>query len=148
MLQNVAIRMTNTIRLTSQNYTHWLGKAEKNEIYIAVNFNWLILPLVSICLALLLLMLVMRASNMHSIPTFMGNSLDAMAVLEPALSRTVRMDREQAEKTMARLEKDKLGLWYLQEYPHHLDDTEKRWDSINIRRNRTQNWSTRDRSRC
>lgn len=75
------------LRVTSDEKTTTPGVAETPKIYIAVEFRWLIVPIISVILALLFLLATMSESARRGIPAW------RMSQIKPLLS----LDQSAAE---------------------------------------------------
>lgn len=74
-----------SLRTTSTAPASQTGAASTMEIYFQVTWPWLIVPILSILLTLLLLVLTIRRSRRHNIPPWKSSQLAALQALNPGI---------------------------------------------------------------
>ena len=82
-LLNTADLFCDRMRTTSDTNDPVLGRATYSEAYIAINFRWLIVPIVSVLLALLLLVAVVISSRRAGLPAWKDSQTRALLAIEP-----------------------------------------------------------------
>lgn len=83
LLTNLETSMSNALRTTSNNQSNVFGIANYDEIYISVNFRWLILPMLSIALSLIFLVAVALVTRRREVPLWKDGLGKALCALEP-----------------------------------------------------------------
>ena len=114
----------NRIRDTSDDPIHVKGEAWKTEIFITVEYYWLILPVVNVSLALMFLLAVMYQSHRHSIPVWKSSQSKMLTVLEPGAKHEIYSHSHQSSDVQVKLSPIKDGTWLLQ---HHREMSFRRW---------------------
>ncbi|KAL9105116.1 MAG: hypothetical protein Q9163_000034 [Psora crenata] len=82
MLDNLAIGMTNALRTTSDLNSTTAGFAQAPQVHIAVQFRWLIVPIASVILSLILLSAVIFETARSGVPAWKMSSIGALLSLD------------------------------------------------------------------
>ncbi|KAL8716979.1 MAG: hypothetical protein Q9225_005740 [Loekoesia sp. 1 TL-2023] len=82
MLNNLTTSMTNALRTTSDNPSTAPGIAETPEVHIAVEFRWLIVPIASVILSLILLSAVIFETPRSGAPAWKASFIAALLSLD------------------------------------------------------------------
>ena len=114
VLERMSLRLTNIMRTTSVHKSSVSGTPLLVQVFIAINFYWLILPLLSIVLALILLLIVIFQSRRLGLPAWKSNQMHTISLLETNAQEKVRIDVEAAKQMRVRLRKDQGENWSLQ----------------------------------
>lgn len=102
-----------SMRTTSNETTQIPATATKIEVYIAVNFYWLILPIAAVLLTLLLVAIVVFESKSRHIPAWKSSQLAALLSIDSGTSMAlVDASITQAQNLPVRLAKED-GKWLL-----------------------------------
>lgn len=104
LLTNLETAMSNVLRTTSNLPATAPGTATYNEIYISVDFRWLILPILSIVLSLVFLVAVAVETRRKEVPVWKDGLGKVLCAVEP--------------ETRVRMEE--------------LEDTKERWGSVPV----------------
>ena len=101
------------IRMTSQNLTYIRGTATKTEIYIDVNFYWLILPIAAVVMAFVLLVVVIQQSRSYGILGWKSSQLETLRMLAPEPRATFVKNKAQGRKLKVKLSRTASNRWIL-----------------------------------
>lgn len=119
MLGNLATAMTNALRTTSDEKSSAPGEAMIPEVYIAVEFRWLIAPIASVILALLFLLMIILESAQWGIPSWRSSQIKPLLSLDPSAAKALSLPgaskrpEERAKELEMRLEQGADGQWKL-----------------------------------
>ncbi|KAG8533521.1 uncharacterized protein KY384_002307 [Bacidia gigantensis] len=96
--------LTNSSMRTTADYSNLaVGTVSYTEIFIKVNFFWLILPIAAVLWVLMFLVIVIIQSKRAGIPAWKTSQLQAMQVLEPGVRDGLRLDKDEGAKMRVRL---------------------------------------------
>ena len=101
--------------MTSQNLTYVKGIGTKTEIYIDVNFYWLILPIFTVTFALILLVVVIQQSREYGIPAWKSSQLETLRMLALEPRAVLEANKVQGGNLKVKLTKLDNGKWTLME---------------------------------
>ena len=104
LLTNLETAMSNALRTSSNIPATAPGTANYNEIYISVDFRWLVLPILSIALSLVFLVAVAVETKRKGVPVWKDGLGKVLCAVEP--------------ETRVRMEK--------------LDDNKEGWESVPV----------------
>ncbi|KAL9629941.1 MAG: hypothetical protein Q9164_006653 [Protoblastenia rupestris] len=82
MLDNLGTGMTNALRTTADQAATFPGVAQSPENYIAVEFRWLIVPILSVILSLIFLSAVIYATAQSGVPVWKTSPIAALLSLD------------------------------------------------------------------
>lgn len=91
LLTNLETSVSNAMRITSDNKATASGTASRDEIYVDVEFRWLIVPILSIVLSLVFLVFVMVETRMKDVPAWKDGLNHTLFALEP--ETRIKMER-------------------------------------------------------
>ena len=83
------------------------------EVFISVDFWWLVLPIATVLSTLILLLIVMLQSRRYGVPPWKSSQLDTMRVLALGAKARLDEDKNRGAKTHVVLARDVDQRWTL-----------------------------------